>query len=190
MPNNFLSTQTINTIKSTFTKLRQDLGRTVSVVITGTNDLANCPNCLLDPVNNESAGVYSPDSPYPAGFAGPTSFVGNCPVCDNRGYVYPTGNTTQTISIDYCTITDFNFIKQNKEYSKGMVALDEDVDYVLSLDLNTSILESGETNITGGRTVFDQADYVVVDGDNYEVVYTSKSGLGELFTLRVYIHRI
>lgn len=188
---NFLNEQIINTVKNTFTKLRQDLGRDVQVIITGSASLRNCPNCLFDSINNESTGKYLPESPYPSGyFSGPTSFIGICPICKGKGLAYPNNVEDYITTISSVTITDYNFVRRNNGFIDDKAGNYNDIDLILGMDLNTSVLSSGVTTVTGGRTLFDEASYVVVDGEKYEVKYTSKSGLGELFTLRVYVHRI
>lgn len=188
---NFINDRIKNTVKETFTKLRQDLGRTIQVVSTGNQNLINCPNCLFDSINNESTGKYLPDDPYPTGsFSGPVSFIGICPICNGVGYAYPNSITDYIITISSVTVTDYTYVKNNKSFSHGLAGNYEDVDIMLGMDLNSSLLASGEISITGGRTIFDAASYVIVDSENYEVKYTSKSGLGELFTLRVYLHKL
>jgi hypothetical protein len=189
VPGNIIKQKHIDITKETFTKLRADLGRTITVTSTGNADLLNCPNCLLDTVNDESSGVYSPDTPYPSGVAGPTSFVGVCPICNTRGYVFISG-TSQITTISSVTITDFKTARKNINYFKGLPGNLENVDVELSMDLTTALLISGGTDITGDNTVFHEADFVTVDSEDYEVEYVSKSGLGELFSLRVFISKI
>ncbi len=70
----------------TFVKnIREDIGRKVKLHTLG--DEKNCPNCLISSVDRTSAGIFHPDTPYPAGVPGPTSFSGGrCPVCKGSGH--------------------------------------------------------------------------------------------------------
>src|SRR3990167_1592198 len=72
--------------RDTVKQLRQDLGRKVRVYLPGSPRV--CPNCLTTPkhLGQKSAGIYSPESPYPTGIPGPFPFTnGICQVCNGAG---------------------------------------------------------------------------------------------------------
>lgn len=193
MAGNIIPQSAINTFKDKLSALRRDFGRTIYVIASGVSGRDNCPNCLLDPINDESSGVYSAESPYPANFPGPTSFTsGLCPVCYGVGYAYPSGFSTHITTVNYVSISDYENSRSNYDFKREEFGNKSEVDIILTMDLTPTgnLLASGYTDITGGTTIFDVSEKVIVDGEDYEVKYASKSGLGEIFTLRVYCTRI
>jgi len=82
-----LSSGLINSMDQLFVEalgeMREFMGRNITIK---NYDEINCPNCLYDNVNKESAGIYSPDNPYPSDIVpGPIPFSGICPICSGRG---------------------------------------------------------------------------------------------------------
>jgi len=84
-------------------------GSTVSVYSRPETTWMECPNCLFDPYNQNSANVYATGVIYPSGTAtleypsgiiGPISFSGGlCPVCNGKGKLNYSLSMTEIVGL-------------------------------------------------------------------------------------------
>jgi len=103
-----LSSGLISQVDSLFVQLLGEmceyLGRNVTVV---NYQEINCPNCSYDPINQESAGIYQPDDPYPENVPGPIPFSGGiCPVCNGKGKYVTRQEQTIKALVNWATPRD------------------------------------------------------------------------------------
>ena len=154
---------------------REDLGRTATIYLEPTK--TECAWCLLDPIHDVSAGIaasgytWSDHEDY-------TSYNQTiCPECGGIGYT--TVENTQTVKgskkdLSYNQSED----KDVGKFRPGTIRF--------SCDLNDVLVDSTDIN---GDTYFDRAIKVVLDGEVYQIVNTTKGGLRDLYTCRVILER-
>lgn len=163
---NFVGNDVKQIFQDTINKLRQDIGRSVTVV--GEPTTIECPNCGWDEFTKRSNGRYEPDSPYPSGIAGPTDFTGtslHCPVCNGAGKITTAANKVEVpCLISFLTKEDADATPLGK-------------DYIRNYELSATV-DNQET--------FEKAKAVIVDGHACQVVAVVPEGIGDLTQVRVY----
>ena len=163
---NFVSEDQILLYKKFVFGIREDLGRYVTLHIPGPK--VKCPNCIFDPVNRRSAGMFKADNPYPANMPGPTPFTGGiCPVCNGTGQY-----TTETTKIVQALIRWLK-VDQKKYLIQG---LELENDFRIKCDIQY-------------LNDFKSARYVVIDGTPAEVTTIVKKGLRDLIQIVVFLKR-
>lgn len=161
---NFVTEEQIQLYKTFVEGIREDLGREVTIHLPGSK--IACPNCLIDPINKKSTGIYSPRNPYPAGFPGPTPFTGGvCPICNATGQY-----TTETTKIVKCLI---RWLKAD-EREWGKFGYGDNNDF--RLKANIKYLDD-----------FKNARVVVIDGVPCQVTATVKRGLRDIIQVVVFL---
>lgn len=170
MSNILVSEDQINQYKYFVSAIRSDLGRNVILHIPG--DKRMCPNCLLDPVNRKSTGMYSPKTPFLAttdyhgnAISGPVPFTGGiCPVCNGTG-----STSTEITKIVQCGIRSLK--SEKKQYLMQGVMLFND--YRLNADIKYI-------------KDFENARIIEVDGSPTEMTQINKGGLRDLVKIMVF----
>lgn len=163
----FVSEDQINLYKDFVQGIREDLGRSITLHLPGPK--TDCPNCLFDPVNKRSAGMYRPRTPYPAGVPGPTPFVGGiCPIC----------NATGQYTTEITKVIDKALIRWLKVDTKKYLiqGLEAENDFRIKCDIK--YLED-----------FKAARIVEIDGVPAEVSTIVKRGLRDLVQIVVFLKR-
>lgn len=152
----------INLYKRYVSAIISDLGRNVSLYIPGPKK--RCFNCLFDPVNKKSTGIYSPQNPVPTGSVH-TPFVGGiCPICNGTGQF-----TTQIVKIVKCGIRSL----KDKEKSFAMQGFDENFDFRLKAPISA-------------LADFQAAKIIVIDGIPTQMQSYIKKGLRDLIQVVVF----
>ena len=161
----FINEQQIALFKFYVKGIRSDFGRSITLHIPGPKN--DCPNCLFDPVNKRSTGMYKPKTPYPASIPGPFNFVGGiCPVCNGTGQYA----TEITKVIDKALIRALK-VDQKKYLIQGLEA---ENDFRIKVDIK---------HIEDMKA----ARVVVIDGFPCEVTTIIKKGLRDLIQIVVYL---
>ncbi len=150
--------------------IREDLGRNVTLHIPGAKK--KCQNCLFDPVNKRSTGIYSPSDPFfpvinHVGKLISTSipFIGGiCPVCNG------TGQTTQeTTKVVKCLI---KYLKaRQREFM--IYGVETENDFRLKADIKF-------------ENDFKNARIIEVDGVPTELTLLNRGGLRDLVQVIVF----
>lgn len=160
---NFVTEDQIALYKGFVQGIREDLGRDVTLHIPGPK--VQCANCIFDPVNKRSTGMYSPRNPYPSTQPGPTPFKGGiCPVCNGTGQF-----TTEVTKVVQCLI---RWLK-GKDKAYQDYGVNDENDFRLKADI--SFLED-----------FRNARTVVIDGTPTEVTVILQRGLRDLIQIVVF----
>ena len=166
----------IHIYQDTITDVRNSLGRIATIYLAPTN--VDCAWCILDPVSNRSSGVPEPDVRWEDHPNYSTTYnIKICPECNGKGYVQT--DNTETVN---GTKKDLSY-NDNNESSVGFFRPGT---IRFSCDLDKVLVTPGDRN---GQTYFDIAIKVVLDGETYKVLNTSKSGLRDLYTCRVIMER-
>lgn len=170
---NFVTEDQIKQFKGFVKGIREDLGRDVVLHIPGAKK--KCPNCLWDPVNRRSTGMYSPITPFPSvtDYKGNTITAaipftgGTCPICNAVGQV-----SSETTKIVQCLI---RYLKtdQKRYIIQGVEA---DNDFRLKADIKF-------------EADFKTCRFVEVDGTPAEVTLINKGGLRDLIQIIVFCKR-
>ena len=163
--------------QTVITDLRQSLGRNALVYLEPSRTL--CAWCILDSVSKKSSGVEAPGydwvdhtdykSPYNKKV---------CPNCNGAGYT-----TVDNVVTVKGTKKDLSY--NRREDSEVGVFKPGTIRF--ACDLDDALITAGDRE---GDTYFDRAIKVTYDGDTYEVVNTSRSGLRDLYTCRVILERV
>lgn len=173
MANNFVTEEQIKLYKGFVKGIREDLGRNVILHIPGPPK--KCPNCLWDPVNRRSTGMFSPLSPFPTvtdhngnSITGAQEFRGGiCPVCNATGQT-----TTETTKVVQCGI---RYLKSDhKRYI--IQGIEAQNDFRLKADIK---FESD----------FNAARIIEVDGIPTEMTVLNRGGLRDLIQIIVFCKR-
>lgn len=153
--------------------IREDLGRDVTLHLNGIKH--RCPNCLFDPVNKRSTGMYSPQTPFLVTrdfngntVTGPIPFTGGiCPVCNG------TGNVTEEIS--KLVLCGIRYLKsEKKQYvQQGIITAN---DFRLNADIKY-------------LNDFENCRVVEIDGTPADITVINKGGLGDLIKIIVFCKR-
>lgn len=150
--------------------IRSDLGRNVILHLPGIKK--SCQNCLWDPINKRSTGIYSPQTPFLATvdyhgnpIAGPVPFKGGiCPVCNATG-----STTTEVTKLVQCGI---RYLKsEKKQYLMQGIVLNND--YRLNADIKYI-------------ADFEKARIIEIDGAPAEVTAINKGGMRDLIKILVF----
>lgn len=159
--------------QTTITAVRDALGRTATIYLKPTT--VDCVWCIWDPVYKKSSG--KPASGYTWSTHPNYKNDKVCPNCDGKG-VTQTENT-ETVK---GTKKDLSYNDRADlpmgNFKPGTLRF--------SCDLNDVLVDSDDVD---GDTHFHRAIKVVLDGESYEVVNVSKSGLRDLYTCRVILER-
>jgi hypothetical protein len=162
---NFVSEDQINLYKGFVKGIREDLGRSITLHIPGPR--VDCPNCLFDPINKRSTGMFKPRNPYPANIPGPYQFIGGiCPVCNGTGQY----STEVTKIIDKALIRWLK-VDQKKYLIQGLEA---ENDFRIKCDIK--YIDDFKT-----------ARVVEIDGVPAEVTTIVKRGLRDLIQIVVFL---
>lgn len=161
-----VSEEQIGIYRTTTQALVSDLGRNVTIYIPGPKK--ECWNCLIDPINKRSTGIYAPKPLLvPAGQVLKPFTGGICPVCNGTAQF-----TTQTSKVIKCSI------RWLKAIQKGYVVqgFDAENDFKLKAPINN-------------QADFENARYVEIDGVNCQVSAIVKRGLRDLIWINVWLKR-
>lgn len=162
--------------QETITAVRQALGRTATIYLEPTD--VDCTYCVYDPIAKKSSGIAETGmdwTTHPDYVAGRNDIV--CPECNGEGTV-----ETQVTKTVLATKKDIS--TNDRIDSSAGTFLPATVR--LSCDLNDVLVDPTDVN---GETWFHRAVKVVYDGESYEVVNPTKSGLRDLYTCRVILER-
>jgi len=166
----------VSIYQTTISAVRDALGRNATIYLAPTQ--VECVYCILDPVRNVSSGITASGYDWTThdDYVSPYNDK-VCPECQGIGYT-ETANTVTvqgtSKNLDYNDTDDKN------------IGVFKPGDIRFSCDLADALVDSSDVN---GETYFDRARSVTFDGVNYKVVNTSKSGLRDLYTLRVIMER-
>ncbi len=167
MPGNtniFISNDQIKLYQSFAKGIITDLGRDVTLHIPGPR--LRCFNCLFDPVNKKSAGIYNPQTP-PTGQVNTPFTGGLCPTCKGTGQF-----TTETTKLVQASI---RWLKSDqKRYL--IQGLEAENDFRLKCDIKYT-------------ADFKAARLVVIDGTPAEVTVIMPRGLRDLINIVVFLKR-
>lgn len=145
--------------------IRSDLGRIITIRSLGPK--FRCFDCLWDPINKKSAGIYSPQFPLPAGQVHRPFTGGICPICNGTGQ-YTTEATKQvTAGIRWLKADQKRYVLQGLE-AENDVRIKVDLKYYNDLK-NCRLVE--------------------IDGTTCEVTAMIKRGLGKLIYVTVFLKR-
>ncbi len=161
----FLTEEQLKLYQYYIPSIRSDFGRSVILHIPGPK--RDCPNCLFDPVNRRSTGMFKPKNPYPTDIAGPFPFVGGiCPVCNATGQY--TTEITKTI--------DKALIRWLKADTKRYLiqGLEAENDIRMKVDIKH-------------REDVKRSRAVTIDGSQFEVVTILPKGLRDLIYITVFL---
>lgn len=171
--NNFVSEEQVKLYQGFVKGIREDLGRNVTLHIPGARK--DCPNCLWDPVNRRSTGMYSPRAPFPTvtdnngkTVTAPKPFTGGvCPVCNATGQV-----AEQTTKVVQCLI---RYLKtdQQRYLVQGIEAQS---DFRLKADIKF-------------EQDFKNARFIEIDGIPTEKTVINRGGLRTLIQIIVFCKR-
>ncbi len=173
MPN-FVSEEQIALFNNVYLPgIREDLGRNVTLHIPGPK--SRCKNCIWDPINKRSTGMYSPASP----FGTTTTHDGNtitaaipftgglCPVCNGTGQ-----NTSEITKIYKCLV---RYLKSDqKRYI--VQAVEAENDFRLKAHI------SAEPDFIAAR-------FVEIDGIPAEVKVINRGGLRDISQIIIFLKR-
>ncbi|MCD6317442.1 hypothetical protein J7M02_00040 [Candidatus Aerophobetes bacterium] len=165
-----LSSGLINSMDQLFVEalgeMREFMGRDVTIV---NNTKINCPNCLLSYTEQESAGIYSPDDPYPSDVPGPIPFSGGfCPVCKNTGWYVIKNQENIKALISWASPGD-------RQYMEAGIIEPWDVSIQVSIDDADKVKN---------------ADEIYVDGQKVEFLNLRKEGLKTLAGATIELRKI
>ena len=162
--------------QTVITDLRQSLGRNATIYLEPTK--TDCAWCILDTVSKRSSGVAAPgyDWTTHANYVSPYNDK-ICPNCNGTGYV----STDNTVIVKG-TKKDLTY--SDKEDSEAGVFRPGTIRF--ACDLYDCLVDSTDVE---GDTYFDRAIKVEFDGETYNVVNVSRSGLRDLYTCRVILER-
>lgn len=147
-------------------EMRQFMGRDITIV---NNTKINCPNCRLSYFEQESAGVYEPDDPYPSNVPGPIPFSGGfCPVCKNTGW----------------------YVIKNQEKIKALISWASPKDRYL---MEGGLIEAWDVTVqvsTDDAEKIKNADEVYVDDVKVEFLNMRKEGLKRLAGASIQLRKV
>jgi hypothetical protein len=161
----FVSEDQINLYKGFVKEMRESLGRNVVLHLPGPK--TRCFNCLMDPVNRKSTGMYSPTFPLPDGQTHKPFVGGVCPVCNGTGQY-----TTETTKIVKALIRWLK-VDQKRYIIQGLEA---ENDFRIKADIKY-------------YSDFKKARKVVIDGIPAEVTSIVKGGMRDLIQIKVFLKR-
>lgn len=166
----------INIYKTAITALRQSIGRIAKIYLEPTTE--DCDWCIYDPVSKTSTGMPQTGfvwDTHPNYTSGINDVI--CPNCSGKGTI-----DTQTVKEVMATRKDLDY--NDSDDAKGIKFKPGTLR--LSCDLYDVLVDTSDPT---GDTWFQRATKVEYDGDTYEVVNYSKSGLRDLYTFRVILER-
>lgn len=174
MSENFVTKRHKQLYKGFVEGIREDLGRAVTLHIPGAYKA--CPNCLLDPANKKSTGIYSPRANFPSTttwegtvITAPVPFTGGiCPVCNGTGQVQ-----VETTKVIQCGVRALK-TDQKRYIIQGIEA---ENDFRLKADIKY-------------YDDFRKARIIEIDGVPCESSTDPiKAGLGDLIQIKVFCKR-
>jgi hypothetical protein len=158
-----VSEDQINLYKFYVGAIISDLGRNVTLFIPGPKK--RCFNCLFDPINKRSTGMYSPQLPLPTGQVHVPFTGGICPICNGTGQF-----TTQTVKIVKCGIRPL----KDKEKTFMNQGFNENFDFRLKAPISA-------------LADFQAARIIVVDGIPTQVQSIVKKGLRDIIQFVAFV---
>jgi hypothetical protein len=166
---NFVDANVINVFNTTIDKLREDIGRNVTII--GKPIERSCPNCGYDPINKASNNKYEPESPYPSDVepTGPINFpaqgMRKCPICSGKGRIVLQATEDSVL----CLISPLT----KEEAEKTQLGKNFIINYELSARAQY-------------KELFMNSNKVVVDGHVCDIISVSPVGIGTLTQLQIY----
>jgi len=166
----------IEIYQTTISDVRVSLGRWATIYLEPT--LVECTWCVLDPSNDSSSGVNEPgidwiDHPD---YVDPYN-IKICPECGGEGYV-----KTDNTKLVRGTKKDLSY--NNREDSQ--VGFFRPGTIRFSCDLNDVLVDINDAK---GDTWFHLGIKVDLDGETYNIINITKTGLRDLYTCRAILER-
>jgi len=162
--------------QQSITDVRQSIGRVAYIYLEPIK--VDCTYCILDKVHGRSSGVseYGMDWTTHPDYD-PVYNIKVCPNCNGKGYTQ--SDVIKTVKGTKKDLSYNNRVDLNAGmFRPGTIRF--------SCDLADVLIDLGNVE---GNTWFDRAIYVILDGEKYEIVNTTKSGLRDLYTCRVILER-
>lgn len=166
---NFVTPDIISIYETTIGKLRDDIGRQVTVINAPIE--VDCPQCGWDPINKCSNNKYSPTSPYPTSLdpVGPFNFeaagIRQCTLCRGKGKIKTAEQRTSVLClISSLTVDEADKTPLGKNYK---------INYELTPSIDT-------------LSLFKTSQKVIIDGTVCEIVSIVPVGIGNLSQLAIH----